>query len=172
MKPNAQDPDPAQTSARLDAAHRTAKVLVLVFAASIVFYTVIGVVIFQTAVGEPRPFQHRIPFFVAVLFLSLGSIALRRTQFRWLRLEVIGGLKGVEGLIKHLSTMTIISAALAETIGLLALIIVFFGGDMRDIITVGAVGLLVALSSYPRRAAWRKIVEYFVENRPGVTARH
>lgn len=171
MKVNAQDPDPAKTRGRLDAAHRTAKVIVLVFTASIVFYTVVSVVILQTAAGEPRPFQHRIPFFVAVLFLSLGSIALRRTQFRWLRLEVIGGLKGVEGLIKHLSTMTIISAALAETIGLLALIIVFFGGDLRDIITVGAVGLLVALSSYPRRAAWQKIVEYFLANAPGVTAR-
>jgi hypothetical protein len=141
-------------------------VIMLAMTASIVSYTLIGLVLLNVRESEPRPLQARIPFFVAALFLSLGSIAFRRTQLRWMRLEVVGGLRGPEGLIKHFFRAAIVSAALAEAIGVLALVIVFFGGDMRDVLSLGIVSLLIILTSYPRRGAWEKAVEYFAANAP------
>jgi hypothetical protein len=143
----------------------------LALTTSIAIYTVIGLVLLNTREPAPRPLQARIPFFIAALFMALGSIAFRRTQLRWLRLEVIGGLRGPEGLIKHFFNTALVSAALAEAIGVLALVIVFFGGDTRDVVSLGVVALLIVLTSYPRRSAWEKAVEYFAVNAPGAPAK-
>lgn len=166
MTANPQDVDKASLLARVATAHRKALVIMIAMTASIAGYTLIGLVLLNVRESEARPLQNRIPFFVAALFLSLGSIAFRRTQLRWLRLEVVGGLRGPEGLINHFFKTAVVSAALAEAIGILALVIVFFGGDMRDVLSLGIVSLLIILTSYPRRGAWEKAVEYFAANAP------
>ncbi|HYP29217.1 MAG TPA: hypothetical protein VE262_21080 [Blastocatellia bacterium] len=163
---NAQGIDKAALHEQVATAHRKAMVVMLAMTASIAAYTLIGLVILNVREAAPRPLQARIPFFVAALFLSLGSIAFRRTQLRWMRLEVVGGLRGPQGLIKHFFRAAIVSAALAETIGVLALLVVFFGGDMRDVLSLGTVALLIILTSYPRRSAWEKAVEYFAADAP------
>jgi F0F1-type ATP synthase membrane subunit c/vacuolar-type H+-ATPase subunit K len=155
---------------RVTQAHRTAMIIMFALTASIAVYAALGLIILYTRDVAPRPVQARIPFFVAALFLALGSIAFRRTQLRWLRLEVVGGLRGPEGVIKHFFKTALVSAALAEAIGLLALVIVFFGGDTRDVLSLGIVALLIVLTSYPRRSAWEKAVEYFAANAPGASA--
>jgi hypothetical protein len=58
----------------------------------------------------------------------------RRAQLHRLKLEVVAATRGVEGLIKHLLNTTILSAAIAEIIGVLALVVAFFGGDQNDVI--------------------------------------
>jgi ABC-type microcin C transport system permease subunit YejB len=63
--------------------------------------------------------------------------------------------------------VTLIAAAIAETIGMIALLVSFFGGGQFYVIIFGVVGLVVILSSYPRRAAWEKIVEYYAATMPG-----
>lgn len=152
---------------RVAEAHRKAIMIMFMMTVSIAIYAALGLFFLNTGEPDPRPLQARIPFFVIALFMALGSIAFRRTQLRWLRLEVVGGLRGPEGLIKHFFNTALISAVLAEAIGVLALVIVFFGGDTRDVLSLGAVALLIILTSYPRRNAWEKAVEYFAANAPG-----
>jgi hypothetical protein len=77
------------------------------------------------------------------------------------RLESIAERRGVAGVLKHLFTVTLISAALAEAVGMMGLLIVFFGGDEADLIRVGIVALIVSLFNYPRLGMWRRAVEYF-----------
>jgi hypothetical protein len=149
------------------AAHRTAWLVVILMAVSIAVYTAIGVVVVSSAeapVDQPSWLRG---FYVAALFLALGSVAIRRTQLRWLRLQVVAGLKGVEGLVKHFANVTIISAALAEAIGMLGLLSSFLGGGMRDVLTFGVISMLVVLFSYPRRDAWERTINYFASNAPG-----
>lgn len=143
--------------------------IVLVLAASIVVYTVAGLLVLNAR--QPRVVSSYVPmpFYVAALFLALGSIALRRAQMRRLRLEVVAGLRGTGGLINHFLQVAVVSAALAEIIGVLALAVVFFGGDEAAVIRLGVVGLVVALIAYPRRAAWQRAVDYYAATMPGVT---
>ena len=97
----------------------------------------------------------------------LKAITLRRTQLRALRLEVVTGLRGIDGLLKHLVNITIISAALAEIIGVLAIVVAFFGGTAWDVVRLGIVGLVVTLYSYPRREAWQRTIDYYAATAPG-----
>jgi hypothetical protein len=154
--------------ARVAEAHHKAKVIVLLLAASVIVYTVIGLVLVNA--HEPRILSSQvpIPFYVAAVFLALGSIAVRRAQLRPLRLEVVAGLRGIGGLVNHFLQIAVVSAALAEIIGVLALVVVFFGGNQSDVLRLGIVALAVTLYAYPRRAAWQKAVEYYAATMPGV----
>lgn len=145
-------------------AHRTAQILILALGGSIVVYVVIGMILIGS--GETATPQTMIPFYVASLFLALASIAYRRAQLRPMRLEGLAGVGGVNGLVKHLVTTTLISAFLAEVIGLLALLVAIMGASPRDVLTMGIVALIVTLSAYPRRAAWQDTVLYFAASAP------
>ena len=151
-------------------AHRPAELIVLSVAFSVAIYLIIGLIIVNSAESEAESSRFRIPFFVAALFLSLGSIALRRTQLQWMRLQAVAGSKGVSGLLRHLSKFTIISAVIAEMIGLLALPMSFLGGSSTDVLVLGIIGLMVSLSSYPRRGAWEKAANYFASSAPDSAA--
>jgi hypothetical protein len=148
-------------ASRVEAAHRTARLIVLVFAASIAAYVIIGIFIARASASAGTWFP--LPFYVAAVFLALGSLALHRTQFRPLRLEAVAGLRGTEGLVKHFVKITVISAALAEACGLLGLISGLTGGDQWDVIRLGVVGLVVVLYNYPKRSSWQRAVNYFAE---------
>ena len=153
---------------RVAEAHRKAKVIVLLLAASVIVYAIVGLVLVNAR--EPRVVSSQvpIPFYVAAVFLALGSIALRRAQLRRLRLDVVAGLRGVAGLVNHFMQVAVVSAALAEIIGVLAFVIVFFGGGQSDVLRLGVVALAVTLYAYPRRAAWQRAVDYYVATMPGV----
>lgn len=159
-----QSSSPSSHEPRVRAAHRTASILVTAFAASLVMSTLLGLIFVRDELAESRL---PIPFYAATVFLALGSIAFRRTQLRSLRLQVVAGLRGVEGLVKHLVQVTVVSAALGEAIGLLALLVAFFGGDRNHVLTLGVVGLLVVFYNFPRRAAWQKTIDYFASQAPG-----
>lgn len=154
---------------RVAEAHRKAKVIVLALAASILVYTVTGIILVNARQPRTMTSEVRIPFYVAALFLALGSIALRRAQMRRLRLEVVAGLRGIGGLVNHFLKVSVVSAALAEIIGVLALVIVFFGGEIGDVINLGVVALVISLSNFPRRAAWQQAADYYAATIPGIT---
>jgi hypothetical protein len=163
------NPDAGNIESRVDEAHRKAKVIVLVLMASIIVYTVVGLLLLNARQPRITSSEVPVPFYVAALFLALGSIALRRAQMRRLRLEVVVGLRGIDGLINHLLKVAVVSAVLAEIIGVLALAVVFFGGDEAAVIRLGVVALVVALFAYPRRSAWRQAVDYYAATILGVT---
>src|SRR6185295_19163023 len=79
------------------------------------------------------------PFYAAAAALAIGSISVRRAQLHRMKLEVVAVTRGVAGLIRHLLNATIIAAAAGEVIGVLALLVVFFGGSQNDVIRLGAV---------------------------------
>lgn len=165
MTPDFGEAKPSALDLRVRAAHARASMVVLAFAASIVLYVVIGIFNIRSRSGAGAtdpPYS----FYVGAIFLALGSIAYRRAQMRRLRLDAVAALRGVDGLIKHFFQVTLISAALAELIGVLAVIISLVGGEQSDVIRLGVVALVVEIFTYPRRSAWQRAVAYFASSSP------
>lgn len=152
--------DAEEKPAQVAAVHRTALTLVLALAMSIVIYAGVGLLILNLR-GAHAQAQLPYTFYAAAAVLAIGSLLVRRAQLHRLKLEVVAATRGVEGLIKHLLNTTILSAAIAEIIGVLALVVAFFGGDQNDVIRLGVVALAVSLYNYPRRSAWQRVVDYF-----------
>lgn len=166
MTANPQQADrPASLHDRVAASHRTAVILVVAFTMSIVIYAGVGVLILGVRGGSPQA-ELPYPFYAAAAALAIGSIVIRRAQLSGTRLEVVAGTRGVDALVKHLVNATILAAALAEVIGMLALAVAFFGGDRADVIRLGLVAMVVSLYNYPRRSAWQRVVDYFAATTP------
>jgi hypothetical protein len=149
-------PDRSRTS-MVGSAHRVGLIVVVAVMVSIVIYVIIGLIILS---GNARSegSSARIPIYVAALFIALGSVALRRSQMRWLRLATVAEVRGAAGLVRHLLITTIVLAGLAELIGLLGLVVCYTGGGVRDVLIMGAVALLIVLPIFPRRRVWEKAV--------------
>lgn len=166
MTPDFGETKPSELDLRVRAAHAKASMVVLAFAASIIVYVAIGIFNVRSrsavAVANDLPYS----FYVGAIFLALGSIAYRRAQMRRLRLEAVAALRGVDGLINHFFKVTLLSAALAELIGIFAVVISLLGGEQNDVIRLGVVALVVELFTYPRRGAWRQAVAYFATSGP------
>jgi hypothetical protein len=154
----------------VEAAHRRASLASIVVMVNIAICAGIGLVV-VTARRTPRE-EAQLPsaFYVAALFLALGSIALRRTQLRWIRLQTIAEVRGRVALIKHLVTVTIVSTAMAGVIGILGLVLSLTGGERREVLLFSAVALVVALSTYPRLQAWKSTIEYLTSDEPSPAA--
>jgi hypothetical protein len=167
------NPEQAQPAASLNnqvsAAHKTALIIVLTFAMSIVVYMGAGLLKLNLRGAK---LQVRLPysFYGAAAALAIASILVRRALLHRTKLEVVAVTRGVEGLIKHLLNSTIIAAAIAEVIGVLALVVAFFGGDQNDVIRLSVVGFAVLLWNYPRRSAWERAVYYFAATTPNTDA--
>ena len=157
--------DPS-TASRVNAAHRIALIVVVAVTLSILCYVVAGLIVLRGKSGTFGASPPPSPIYVAVLFIALGAVALRRTQMRSLRLATVAEVRGTEGLVKHLLNTTIISACLAEVIGLLGLVLCFTGGYVRDILIMGAVAFLIVLPVFPRRRAWERTVAYLAPASP------
>lgn len=161
------NPEQAHQSAlanRVTAARRSASMIVLAIGFSIGIYMAIGLMTLSMAKQTTVSSNNQMQFLIAAGFLAFAAIAYRRAQFGRVRLEVIATLRGIEGLIKHFAQTTIISVVIAEIIGLLSLVIVFFGGSQRDVLIIGIVAIAVVFSNYPRREAWLKTAQYFEAN--------
>ncbi|MEN3331577.1 MAG: hypothetical protein V7641_942 [Blastocatellia bacterium] len=154
--------------ARVAAAQRKASMIVLAIAASLVFYVAIALYVVSLRQPPGLTGQTRIGFYAAAAFLAFGSIFYRRSQMGRTRLEVVAGLRGIEGLLKHFFQVTIVSVAMADTIGVLALLASFFGGDQNDVVRLGVVAIAFALYTYPRRQSWQQAAAYFAETMPGI----
>lgn len=95
---------------------------------------------------------------IMVLFIALGTFALRRFLFSWERLKNIALLKGVKNLISTLQTNTIILSALAEIIVIIGFLVATLSGNKFEMFRAGAVALIVFLLNFPRKSIWEKIV--------------
>jgi hypothetical protein len=142
----------------VDNAHRVGLTVVVAVMLSILCYVIAGLIVLSGKSGTVDASPARISIYVAALFIALGSVALRRSQMRYLRLATVAEVRGAGGLVRHLLNNTVILAILAELIGLLALVLCFIGGDVRDVLIMGAVALLIVVPVFPRRRAWQRIV--------------
>ena len=163
------NPEQGQLAASLNnqvaGAYKTALIIVLTFAISIVIYMGVGLLKLNVR-GARVQAQLPFAFYGVAASLAIGSILVRRALLHRTKLEVVAVTRGVEGVIKHLLNSTIIAAATAEVIGILALVVAFFGGDQNDVIRLSVVGLAVLVWNYPRRSAWNRAVYYFAATTP------
>ncbi|HEY6330141.1 MAG TPA: hypothetical protein VI756_12455 [Blastocatellia bacterium] len=150
----------AQVQARILSSHHFASMVILGVALSTIAYLAAGLAVLNARGTDHEPPQLRIPFYTVALFLGIGSVILRRTQLRWLKLETVSGYGGLDGLLKYLVNTTMLLAGIAELIGLLGLVLCFVGGGLRDVVTLGMIALVLAISSYPKRSAWEKTIAY------------
>lgn len=95
---------------------------------------------------------------IVVLFFGLGAFVLRRTRFNAMRLQDIAGVRGISGLLATLQGTTIQLAFIAAAIALMGFIITIRTGNQYDMLRAGGVAIIVLLYSYPRRAAWRRVI--------------
>jgi len=150
---------------RLHSSHRQALMIVSSLAMSVVVYAVIGLVLARQS-GVEEPSDLRSMFLITALALSFAAIAVRRVLLSHTRLESVAERRGLSGLIGHIFNITIISSAIGEAIGILALVASFVGGQQTEVLILGAIGLMIVLSNYPRRSAWASTIEYFAREMP------
>lgn len=96
---------------------------------------------------------------IAILLFGLGAVALRRTRFSAMRLQDIAALRGAPGLLAALQNTTVLVALLGGAIALMGFVIAMITGDQWAMLRAAPIALAVLLYCYPRRAAWRRMVE-------------
>lgn len=150
---------------RLAVAHRTAMLLIMSFAVSIGVYVAAGVILLGNV--ETTPTITPVPFYAGAVFLALGSVIFRRSQMHRFRLETVTLKRGPEGLIKHFVMVTLVSAAMAELVGVLGLIGTLLTGETDVVVRLGIVALAIIFYNYPRRGAWQHAIDYYSATLPG-----
>ncbi len=98
------------------------------------------------------------PLWIAIIFIAVGALVLRRVFTKWERLRDVKLLKGVSGLLGKLQTNSIVLGSLAEVIAVIGLIITVQRGVRGDMLRAGLVSLIVFVINFPRKSVWRKIV--------------
>lgn len=96
---------------------------------------------------------------IAVLIFGLGAVTLRRTRFMAMRLQDIAALEGASGLLASLQKTTLLVALIGGLIAVMGFIVWTLTGESFDMLRAGLVAVAVLLYSYPRRAAWQRVVE-------------
>src|SRR5205085_5917747 len=139
MTTRAEETQTVALEARVAEAQRKASMIVMAITASIVLYVAIALYVVSLRRPTDLSEQTRIGFYAAAAFLALGSIFYRRTQMGRTRLEVVAGLRGIDGLLKHFFQVTILSVTMADLIGVLALLASCFGADQNDVARFGVV---------------------------------
>ncbi|MFY9607958.1 MAG: hypothetical protein WAU45_05000 [Blastocatellia bacterium] len=161
------NPDEPTNRTRVAAAYRTAMIIALALTASIVLYIVIGLIILRSSPAVSRD-ELLIPFYGGAAVFALGALAFRRLQMQGARLESVAARRGVNGLIGHLVTTTLISGALVEVVGVLGLMLSLLTGDLTHVIRLGVVALAVLVYNLPRLRPWQQAVEYFEQTAAAV----
>ena len=98
-----------------------------------------------------------------ILFIALGSIVFRRTKFSAMRLRDIGALRGASGLLETLQRTTVYVALAGGVISVLGFAFTAMTGDRTNVFYPAIIAVAVLAYSYPRRAAWRGVLDAFAE---------
>lgn len=95
---------------------------------------------------------------LTILFIAVGTFALRRFLFSWERLKNTALIKGVAKVISTLQINTIILCAFAEVIAVIGFLVATLSGNKFEMFRAGAVALIVFLINFPRKSVWEKVV--------------
>jgi uncharacterized membrane protein YeaQ/YmgE (transglycosylase-associated protein family) len=98
---------------------------------------------------------------VSILIFGLGAITWRRTKFAAMRLQDIGALKGVSGLLITLQRTTIQVAIIGALIGCIGFAGTLLTGNEFYTYVAAVVGAVVIMYAYPVRSAWERAVQRF-----------
>jgi hypothetical protein len=101
----------------------------------------------------------QISLWLGVAFLALGAIYYRRAKFAPVRLQAIAGLRGAAGLIETLHQTTVRVALIGAAIAALGFVSSLLTGLLGDMLRAWLIAAVVLAYAYPRRGAWRRVVE-------------
>jgi hypothetical protein len=99
-----------------------------------------------------------IKLWVAILFVAVGSVVLRRSFFGWERLRNEALLRGVPGVIKKLQSSSLILGLFAAAIAVIGFVVTMFTGGAFDMIRATAIALIVFFITFPRKRVWKSVV--------------
>jgi FtsH-binding integral membrane protein len=100
-----------------------------------------------------------VALWIVIVFLGLGAVTLRRVRSNASRLQDIAGLFGQSALLASLLKTTIFVALLGFVAALLGYVAYMVSGRASDVLRAAVVAVAVLLYGYPRRAAWRRVLE-------------
>lgn len=96
---------------------------------------------------------------IVILFAGLGAIALRRMRFNALRLQTIAEAKGASALLATLHKTTLLVALFAVVIAVIGYLLFIRSGYPSDMLKAGVIAVAILLYTYPRRAAWLRVLQ-------------
>jgi hypothetical protein len=96
---------------------------------------------------------------VLILISGLGAFPLRRTRFNATRLQDIAALRGISGLLDTLQGTTLQIAFIGGACALMGFVLAMLTSEPWDMLRAGGVALVVLLYCYPRKSAWRRVVQ-------------
>lgn len=110
-------------------------------------------------IGQGQP-DHVLVGFISILIVivGIGAVTLRRTRFAAMRLQDIAALRGISGLLATLQNTTVQIALLGGLIAILGFFLMMVTADPSKMVFIGIAALAVLIYSYPRRAAWQRVV--------------
>jgi hypothetical protein len=148
---------PISATPVLDARIRTASVLVLALALSVIAFAVVGTVASSRTVAVPAAGALLLPLVGAALLTLVASVMIRRVSFQPARILSVHAQAGEKGLAEHMFRITLISSALGEAVGIFGLILGIVSADMYYAYVLCGIGLMAVLSNYPRARQWREL---------------
>lgn len=152
--------------------HQMTLFIVCALLASVIVYFLVAFLLSQmsdTSVESALAYHRlrRIAYGFAFVY-SIGLIIFRRAMLRSDRLMRVVMKRGLRGLVDHLSTLTILMAALGEVVAIVGLVVSVLMRAMEDMVRLGGVGALLILYTFPRRSKWFHLVEAY-QTATGVT---
>jgi hypothetical protein len=109
-----------------------------------------------------------VALWIVILFAGLGAIALRRMRFGALRLQTIAEAKGVSALFATLHKTTVLVALFGIIIAVIGYVLFMRSTDPSDMLKAGIIAIAILLYTYPRRAAWQRVLQA-TQSRDGLT---
>lgn len=95
---------------------------------------------------------------IVMALCAAGTLLFRRTKFSAMRLQDVAALRGTSGLLRTLQTTTVNVALIGGAIAVMGFVVALLSGAPSDR-WLGVIALAVLFYAYPRRAAWRRVVE-------------
>ena len=96
---------------------------------------------------------------ITIAGLGLGALALRRMRFGALRLQIIAEAKGASALLATLQKTTVLVALFGGVIAVVGYLLFMRSTDPWDMLKAGVIAIAILLYTYPRRAAWQKVLQ-------------
>ena len=137
--------------------HRAASLTVWAVAALTLLLLALALTGALRGTVEPDPQLGGSVRIVAAVF-AVGAIVYRRTKFSAMRLRDIAALRGPSGLLKTLQTTTVRVALIGGGIALMCFVVALMTGAASDR-WLCVIALAVLFYAYPRRSAWRSVLE-------------
>jgi hypothetical protein len=120
----------------------------------------IGIAYFKAeSFGQRGDRNLAMALWILIFIFGLGSFVLRRTRFQSMRLKDIAALRGLSGLLATLQGTTIQIGFIAGAIALMGFIITIMTADWGNMLRAGGVAIIVLISAFPQRSAWRRLVK-------------